>query len=268
MKILVTGASGLLGPYLVGALVENHTVIPFPHRDDCDITNPEHVKQMLKYGADAVIHAAALTGVDECEEDALEAVKVNRGGTYNLATMINPEAKFVYISTDMVYGDSNGPHSEPDVYPLNVYAKSKLAGEACARALPNHLILRTNFFGESKSRKLSFSDKVIDSLTNGRTAIFFNDVWFSPLHMETLSALIVELLEANVIGTYNLGSKDGMSKAQFAQAVAAQKGIVFNAAIGPSHFKVRRPKDMRMNVSLIETVGWKMPTLQEEIEKL
>lgn len=274
-RVLITGARGLLGPYLVGAF-SNYNVLGLG-REDGDLTDIDFLINVLNdFQPNVVIHAAAETNVDCCEDSPWDCLKNNSISTANIASCLVqlPNTRLVFISTDQVYPDTIGPHKEHSIGPVNWYGKSKVSAEKMLRGLMgNHLILRTNFFGPSKTEgRKSFSDFVIESLKSGSTAIFFNDIFWTPLHMQTLSEMICGLVESDIIGTYNLGSSTIMSKAAFAGAVAERLGILdeFNkAAIGPASFKVKRPKDMSLDCSKIEAqLGWKMPTLEEEIKKL
>jgi len=185
------------------------------------------LRRLLACEPDVVIHAAAMTNIDECENEPIKALAANRDTTYNIVELLSYNAKFVYISTDMVYSDIPGPHREKMTWGRSICtARVKLAGEKSAAINPRHLILRTNFFGPSQVPwRQSLSDWVLQSLTDGSTPIFYNDVWWSPLHIKTLSQTILELVEANVVGIYNLGARTGLSKSQFALQVAEHKGL-------------------------------------------
>lgn len=270
MKVLITGANGLLGPYLSLVFGVWHTVAA-PSRQEYELTKRAEVKDMLaECQPNVIIHAAAETNIDVCEEQPIRALADNREATSHLVELLSPSAKFVYLSTDMVYSDIPGPHREDEAGPVNMYGRSKFAGEKAAAINPHHLILRTNFFGPSKTPgRQSFSDWAIESLKNGHTEVFYNDVWWSPLHMETLSQLILSLVEQKVCGTYNIGSREGMTKADFVVRLAAHKGLPINGcAIGPSHYKVKRPKDLRLDCTKLAEKGWIMPKLEEEIARL
>jgi dTDP-4-dehydrorhamnose reductase len=107
------------------------------------------------------------------------------------------------------------------------------------------------------------------SLTDGSTPMFFNDVLFNPLHMETLSAVILEAVDMDLVGTYNVGASTSMTKAEFAVKVGQHmKVLTGQTAIGPSNYRVPRPKDLRMDISKLEEKGFKMPTLEQEIKRL
>lgn len=272
MRVLVTGCGGLLAGHIVQYFEKaNKGDVLGVSRADYDLNSRIDVKKMLQFSPDVVIHCAAETDVDFCEREPIKAMAANRDTTANIVSLLNRASKFVYISTDMVYPDILGPHAEQDAGPINMYGKSKFAGESCARVNPHHLILRTNFFGSSKTPgRFSFSDWVIKSLTDGGTPLFFNDVFWTPLHMDTLSAWVAELVDRDLVGTYNLGSTTVMSKAAFAGAVAEHCGLLeqFNKAfIGPSSYLTRRPKDLSLDSSKIDP-NKILPTLESEIKKL
>jgi dTDP-4-dehydrorhamnose reductase len=271
MKVLLTGCGGLLAPYIQEAFEEAGHDVRAISRVDFDLGRRSDVRAILNlHNPDVVVHAAAMTDVEACERSPILALRNNRDATSYLATMLNPQAKLVYISSDMVYADVPGPHPEHEVAPINVYARSKFAGEKAAAVNPRHLIVRTNFFGPSKTPgKVSFSDWVIEILQDGATAVFFSDVWWSPLHMKTLSAVILELVKQDITGIYNVGATTGLSKAQFAARVAALKKLDMGKwTVGPSHFITRRPKDMTLDCSKLVAKGIKLPTVEEEIGKL
>ena len=131
--------------------------------------------------------------------------------------------------------------------------------------------LRTNFFGRSaRPGRVILSDWVIDSLRAGQSITVFDDVFFSPLSIPTLVQSIEKVIQSDIQGTFNLGSRAGMSKAQFAQRLAQAAGL---PASGMRHGLVadlqraaRRPHDMRMDVTAIEqAMQLRMPELADEI---
>ena len=120
---------------------------------------------------------------------------------------------------------------------------------------------------------MSFSDWLIDSLVNEKAITVFDDVYFSPLSLKTL----VELLEMVILkrqqGTFNLGSREGMSKADFAFKLAEVLGLptekMSRGGVGEVKLVARRAKDMRMDVTSFEKVfEVELPKLTQEIESL
>jgi dTDP-4-dehydrorhamnose reductase len=275
---LITGATGLLADDLVAACRLNGEVVTTARSGGdhpCDLRDRDAVKSLIAdVSPDVIVHAAALTDVDYCERMPKEAVAVNRDTATHIAAALPQEAQFVFVSTDQVYPDTMGPHGESGIGPINVYGQSKLAGEERSLEHPNALVLRTNFFGRSRRPgRVSLSDFVIDALTAGNPITLFDDIRFSPLHMTTFAALVVELVDRRITGLFNAGCREGASKAQFGLAVAKHKGLQTQTArVGTSdvmHSRAPRPKDMRMSLDRLEAaLGRAMPTLAEEIGKL
>lgn len=274
--MLVTGATGLLGPYLVAA-VEGAVTTTGRRGGDvaCDLGDADEAKRLIDRVEPAlVLHAAGMTDVNGCEADPENADRVNRRAVANIAGAIPATTGLVYISTDQVYPDTPGPHKEGEEAPINAYGRSKLAGEEAAMSHPDTLVLRTNFFGPSRTPgRQSLSDFVADKLGHGMPVTLFRDSLFSALHMKTASALIVAAAGAGLAGVYNLGSRAGMSKLDFGLEVARRLGLsTENASPGNASAilgRAPRPTDLRMDVTRIEaTLGQTMPTLCEEIAKL
>lgn len=241
-----------------------------------DMVDPADARRALRGSRPAVIvNLIGLTDVDGCEEQPHQAYVANTRTVENLVAWIReeqPACHLVHISTDQVY-DGAGPHVEETPRLTNYYAFSKYAGELAATSIASAL-LRTNFFGRSRcGRRKSLTDWLFASLTQGTAIQVFEDVQFSPLSMPTLAEMIGRVIEKRLVGTYNLGSLQGMSKADFAFAFAAAAGLPTAAMTRSSSdrapaLKAYRPKDMRMNVARIESaLGVQLPTLNHEIER-
>lgn len=276
--ILVTAANGLLGPYLMAAAKKIGTVVSTGrHYGDvhCDLADRQAVQHLMNDLAPSlVIHAAAMTDVDACQRRPDQADRANRATTEAIVDVLPKDSSVIFVSTDQVYPDKPGPHSEGDEAPANVYGQTKLAGELAALAKPRSLVLRTNFFGQTQSpTRESFSDFVAVNLSEGRPVTLFEDVQFSPLHMRTFAKFAIRLASVQASGVYNVGSRDGLSKADFGLAVAAHQDLPTDTVtIGLArNIKGRAPRasDLRMDVTRVEDVlGCRMPTLLEEITKL
>lgn len=275
-RIVVTGATGLIGPYFVDAAagcgtvtgVSRHSTTPV------DLTDAASVRAALTaLKPDLVIHAAAMTDVDACERQPDVADASNRGAVANLVAAIPGGSDLVYISTDQVYPDSAGLHREDGARPVNTYGRSKLAGEIAALAA-GALVVRTNGFGPSRTAgRTSLSDFVVQNLSSGRPTQLFRDIFFSPLHFRTLAGLTLQLWQEGTRGVVNLGCREGMSKRDFALAVARHLGLPTASARDADGAVARgrapRPRDMRMDVRVAEAaLGRPMPTLLEEIARL
>ncbi len=277
-RILVTGSHGLLGsslmPYLRGC---GYDVAGMSRSNECDVradlTDADQVSATLdKVAPELIVNLAAYPYVDECERNPQLAYLANVRIVENLAKWIKNSSNSCYlvqISTDHVY-DSTGPHKEGDIILTNFYAFSKYAGELAAATVPS-TILRTNFFGPSQCQtRRSVSDWVVQSLIQGDPITVYDDVRFSPLTLKRL----VELVELAIVkrqrGVFNLGSRDGMSKADFAYTLAKVLDLptkhMSRGCSGEFKLSAYRPKDMCMDSSRFENLfGVQLPILNEEI---
>jgi dTDP-4-dehydrorhamnose reductase len=274
-EVLITGGTGLLGAYI------REAASPLGRVRSCgsksgdlvfDLTAEEQAAElMVATRPDLVFHCAAMTNVDACQTDPKRAIALNTGSVENLAANLPDESRLIYISTDQVYPDTTGPHSEDKTQPLNLYGSTKLRGEEAALRRDNTLVLRVNFFGPSKTPgRSSLSDWLISSLKERKPITLFTDSLFSPLHLETLAGTILEAAQAQLTGVFNLGCRDGASKCDFGLAVAAHLGLPSDMATpGRSELVATRAKDLRMDVSRIEkALGRAMPTLSQEVALL
>ena len=277
-KILITGVRGLLGCSLTPILVAaGHRVVgqsSGPGADfQADLQQHGQVATLVRQAApEIIINLAALTNVDECERNPQAAYLGNVRVVENLAEAIceaESPVHLIQISTDQVY-DGEGPHREDQVTLRNCYGFSKYAGELVA-ASAGGTILRTNFFGRSQCpTRTSFSDWLVGALSRGEAITVFDDVRFSPLSLTRLAELIERVVRQPVSGVFNLGSRDGLSKADFAFMLAEVIGLattsVSRSTSAGKKLLAYRPKDMCMDSSRFERqFRVELPTLQAEI---
>jgi len=150
MKVLVTGAHGQVGWELSRGGARNGLDILALDRAELDITDQSAVKRRVeRFKAALVVNGAAYTAVDQAESEPEQAFAVNRDGPAYLASACAEVGiPLIHISTDFVFdGKKQGPYLESDqISPLNVYGKSKAAGEVAVRErLSEHIILRTSW---------------------------------------------------------------------------------------------------------------------------
>jgi dTDP-4-dehydrorhamnose reductase len=281
-KVLVTGATGLLGCSLVPLLQERgHQVACMGHSHasdhNLDLTSYEQTARALdQANPEVIVNLTALTNVDRCETHPQESYLLNVKTVENLCAWIKTASQachLIQISTDQVY-DGPGPHAEGEVTIRNYYAMSKLAGELAVGTVPA-TILRTNFVGRSQREgRTSLTDWLHGALRDRSSVNVFDDVMFSPLAISTLCDCIERCIAERPFGVFNLGSRDGMSKADFAFAFAAALGLEttnFKRVNSRSNstFAAQRPTDMRMNSGRYEAcMGIRLPSLINEVSRL
>lgn len=281
VKVLILGSSGLFGSTLAPLLgLRGHEVKTHSRGDgaqyQADLNDPNDANELLgKIEPEVVVNLVGLTDVDRCEAQPNQAYLANVRTVENIADWIKQEktpCHLVHISTDHVY-DGASPHSEEYVTLTNYYAFSKYAGELAAARVPS-TILRTNFFGRSHcTKRVSLTDWLLRSLSNNDSIQVVDDVLFSPLSMATLSEMIELIIRKKPVGVFNLGSHEGMSKADFAFSFAEELDLSTCSMTRTSNdqvtsLKTYRPKDMRMDCSKFEnTLGVRLPLLRDEIKR-
>lgn len=227
MKVLVTGAGGQLGLDLLDAYAD-HDVVGLTHADLDVADEPSVWAAVRDHAPDLVVHAAAWTNVDGCEEDPDQAHRVNALGSWWIARACEAAgAAMVSLSTDYVFNgtaplDRSGQpraYTEFDpVDPISAYGRSKAAGETLVRqALPEHYIVRTAWVCGARG-----SNFVKTMLRVGREqgkARVVNDQVGSPTFTRDLAASIRELSVTGRYGTYHRTNSGTCSWHDFAAAI-------------------------------------------------
>jgi dTDP-4-dehydrorhamnose reductase len=280
LRILFLGSQGLLGSTLIPFFENKKYEIYQTSRNHIngfrvvDLTNNLKTFDLLtQIQPNIIINLAGLTNVELCESDSNLAFKSNTLIVEILASWIKNNkysCHLIHFSTDQVY-DGPGLNIEENVYIQNYYSFSKYAGELAAKTV-NATILRTNFFGFSIAKKRkSFTDWLFESLKSEMKIKIFNDIFFSPLNMNSIANILDLIIKIKPIGVFNLGSHNGMSKAEFAYYFAEELGFPRKYMLPISGkmsglLKAPRPKNMLMNLDKIESaLNLKLPSLKEEI---
>jgi dTDP-4-dehydrorhamnose reductase len=287
ISILVTGASGMFGANFmleaqdagasVTALYGHHPVkVAGVRSAGANLESPESVETLLReVRPDWIIHAAAMTDVDQCETDARAAYAVNARAAGVLARMAaDIGAGFLYVSTDSVFDGVRGGYRESDnTGPVNAYAVSKLEGERLVQtALTRHLVLRTNIYGWNAQPKRSLAEWVLWRLESGQAVPGFCDVVFTPILVNDLSQIMLRMIRENLTGLYHIGSADVCSKYEFACRVASSFDFgvdrVEKSLLESAGLKARRPRNTSLNSTKIQNaVGTPMPTVAAGVER-
>jgi dTDP-4-dehydrorhamnose reductase len=256
-RILITGASGLLGLNLALELAPEHTVFGQvnSHRLDfdsfrqgggeagsaswnliqADLCDQSALARMLDTSRpDWIIHCAALANLDACEANPAQAGEINAQVPAHLAKWVARQRRqmqpssgghlprLLHISTDAVFDGIRGRYTENDQpNPLGVYARTKLLGEQLVLdADPEAIVARVNLFGWSLQGKRSLGELFVFSLQAGKSMMGFTDVIFSPLLVNDLASIFLRMLTLRLSGLYHVVSSEAMSKYDFGVQVA------------------------------------------------
>lgn len=286
-RILITGASGLLGSNLAGDLADDFEVTGVVHRHTVELPGVELRTVDLSQAGSAgelidaarpelVIHCAAAAQVDECERDPEMAMRLNRDMAGLVAAAARDAgARLIHISTDAVYDGQEGGYREADPpRPVNHYGRSKLDGEAAVRqAHPGALIVRTNLFGWNLPHKRNLSEWFLARMRRGDECPGFTDVWFSPILVNQLGQLLLELAESEAQGILHVGGGSCLSKYEFGVKLAAAFGLdqelVRPVELSTAELQARRAQRLCLDSSAAERLlGRPMPSIEEGIRRL
>ena len=242
MKIIITGANGFLGQHLTQFLVEKgHQTLALsrgPQRipvgnffyQSVDLTEKSSLSPVfLSFKPDLVIHAAAMSKPDECHLDQAACLLHNVTVTaLLLEASTTVGARFLYVSTDFIFGE-NGPHAETAIpNPLNFYGKSKLMAEELVRAsgLAYHIIRPVFIYGKYwEGMRPSFIQWVAQNLEAGKPIKVVTDQLRTPSFVLDLCKGI-ELVFSGPINTeFHLAGKDRISPYEMALTVAKIKHL-------------------------------------------
>ena len=287
MRIGITGASGMLGTALVSHLSATHHIFATSRSKGIDQQNTvwhsfdladgDLLNQWLQeVRPEIVIHCAAITDVDLCEERVDLAVSVHVESTKIISEYLNAYGgRLIYISTDSVFdGSGANPYCETDTTnPLNMYAQTKLEGEKFVQSISRGLVLRTNIIGQTGSGRVSFAEWVLEGLVNKKPLNLFHDVYFSPLHVNDLSVMIGKIIEKPIVGLYHCASRDSISKYDFGKQMAelfeVSAANIIRVSVDSMDFKADRPKNMALNTDKIgRSLSYQLPNALEAIKTM
>lgn len=255
MRVLVTGAGGLLGSEVVRTLARRgHEALPCA-RADLDITDRHAARRTVAGTApDAILHCAAYTAVDQAERQPDLAFRVNAEGTAHVARAAAATgSRFVYVSTDYVFdGESEVPYTtDARPNPLSVYARSKVEGEAAARLAGDWMVARVSWVYGRGGR--TFGSQALERARAGETVRAFIDMESAPTWVHDAADTLVQLLERNApVGIYHANNAGGTSWYDFVREALARAGVT--GAVEPTrvadlNLPARRPRYSVMDVS-------------------
>lgn len=282
MKFFITGGSGLLGERLATVadpddeLILSHNSNKTPDTVKCDITNhDETYETIMKYDPDVIIHAAAMTNVDLCEDEIDQAYKINADATGNLAKIADENnMKIIYVSTDFVFDGKKGNYKEDDTTnPLGIYAKSKYDGEIQLKQnTDNYAIGRVSVLYGWHQRS-NFTTWVIDELRKGNSINIVTDQINSPTYADNAAEALFKLAKSDKTGVYHTAGNDLISRYDFtlkiAEAFNLDSDLINPITSDKFVQKAPRPRDSSLNVKKIENeLGFKMETCCESLNRM
>ena len=288
MKLLVTGASGLLGTRICQQAAKQNYQVYSAHSQHAprfgtpiklDITDGTALKQIFdKTKPDVIVHSAALTDVDKCEKEKDLAWKINVESTSNIAQLCHKHNCFlVYVSTDYVFNGEKGNYKETDpTAPINNYGLTKLKGEEeIKQSRAEYCIARPSVIYGSipAAGKVNFALWLIEKLAKKEETKTVTDQWNSPTLNTNLAEMILEIVEKRITGTFHLAGATRLSRYEFAQNIAETFNLDKNLLRPTTSEKMpwiaKRPRDTSLNVEKAKhTLNNKPLQISEALSRL
>lgn len=265
MRILLTGASGKLGSYLLQHLQSSpHAVVAWSGTqagkyfdiplEAVDLADRSAIENAFKRAKpDAVIHTAARSSVAECLEKPDLAQSVNVHATALLADLAAQQSsRMVHVSTDMVFNGGQGNYSEQaEPAPLSSYGRSKLAAEEPVLVHPSHVVVRVALlFGPTIVGRPAFFDQMQTAVRESQPFRLFHDEWRTPLSLRTAAQHLLAAADDAASGVFHLGGPERMSRLEMGQRLAAHLGLSAECLVSTSLADATAPEPRPADLSL------------------
>ena len=275
MRILVTGASGLLGGRLALLLSSDHELTgltrshPAPEgiaAIGADLTDQGALlAAMARARPDAVIHCAALADAEVCEREPARAHRENQTVTLALAAACRARgARLVTISTDLVFAGVQAFANEASpADSLTEYGRSKLAAEtATMESSSDSVVLRIALVcGRGYGPRLTTTEAVAQRLQKGEPITLYEDEWRTPVDPESVAEAIRAVLRLpSASGRFHIAGAERLTRFELGERVASAFGLdasLIRKAPQSSHRGAPRPKDVSLDITRArEELGW------------
>jgi len=286
IRMFLTGASGFLGwnfcrlfakEWEIFACYNNHRVsienVLACRVDISDFTELKEAFTTIK--PDIVLHTAAASQPNWCQENPTASKKINLDATINLAGLCaDASIPFIFTSTDLVFDGLNPPYNEKSsVSPLNLYAEQKtLAEEKIRASLNSYLICRMPLmFGYPGPAANNFIQYFFNEMSKGEKLKLFSDEYRTPVSVLT-ACKGLKLMIGRFAGTIHLGGIERASRYELGLLMKDVFGFK-TALIEPcSHDDIpmpaKRPLDVSLDSSLAFSVGYDPLPLRKQMEEI
>ncbi len=238
-RVLVTGASGQLGPYLLRELQQRGLpalgwsghfqgeLFGAPI-EAVPLDSPTAILEAFERVLPTlVLHAGALSRIADCQRDPARAFAINSNAVATLAALTRfYQSRLVHLSTDLVFDGEKGNYCEADALnPLSIYGKSKAEGEQAILRWTRGVVVRVSLMvGPHLLGCPSFFGDQLDRLRNGHPLTLFTDEWRTPLSFATAARALVEIGLSDFSGLLHLGGPERLSRYEMGQQLATHLG--------------------------------------------
>jgi len=270
MKILVTGSSGLIGNQLTKDLSKTENILSVYNTSkpnygipiNLDLTQHKQISEVLgEINPDVIVHLAALTDVDKCQENFELSYEINTKSSQIISEFAEKNNIFlIYVSTDYVFDGQHGLRKESDLpNPQTIYGKTKLEAENIIKKSKNPwCIVRTSTPFGLHDKKKSFLVWVTESLLSGKKIQIVDDQFTSPVYIPHFSEMVQEIIAKKITGLFHLSGNTRISRYQLAfllaQKLELDTKLIVPVKIEDMNWKSPRPSDCSLDLTKISSL--------------
>lgn len=294
MKILITGANGLLGQHLVNELLHQQFQVVATGKGPCrlpfepsekfsyrslDITNELEIeKVMSEERADVIVHSAAMTQVDECEKNPELCEKINVYGTTQLLVDAENFSKYIiFVSTDFVFDGQHPPYREDDdLHPVNFYGFTKMQAEAIMHTseIPWAIVRTCLVYGSPlEGTRTNIVSWVRESLQEGEPIKVVSDQQRTPTYVGDLAKGIVLMIQKQATGIYHISGSEMLTPYQMAERTAdffsLDKSLIKEVTADTFTQPAKRPARTGFDISkAVKELGYSPSSFEEGLRQM
>lgn len=281
-NLLIFGGTGLLGRNFIENYKRNKVIHIFINNTKLNDKNLKYIYEkkevylknyLVSENIDTILNFAGLTNIEKCQKYKRLSYEAN----YILPSKLAKISKeiginYVFISTDNFRFKSKKLSESSIISSLNNYGKNKKKSEKkIIEIYPKSLIIRTNFYCTSNSKKKSFSDNIIDSIKAGRKINLFDDVFYTPIYSKFLFNYIFKLIDNKKNGIFNVSSNEIITKHEFGLKICKifnlNKKFIDIEYLSKRKDLVKRPLNMSLsNTKLKKTLKIKVPSINHQLQ--
>lgn len=273
-RVLVTGMSGMLGGVLAKAWLQKYRLSTVMGKQQFNFALDDYERLYQVTRPDVVVHAAALTNLEYCENNPEETLLVNGKSVGKLVSAM-PEARVIFISSDAVFPPNTKNATEnTETNPQTIYGQAKELGEQLLLKAKNGSIIRTTIVGRNINKPgSSLTEWIVNSLKNKQEITLFDDVWFTPISVWHLREALEWVIENETPRILHIAGGERVTKYQYgfelARMLKLPTKLIKKGKLRDSGMTAKRSNEMSLDSSLYEKLsGNKLPNLKEVIRMI